>query len=94
MWWLLCFSFCYSDAAIGTGADISSARRLISLAVSGCYSIFSGSYNVFSVYYSDAGLDTGADISSGRRWISLSSPDLSSHLEITTEGSWNPQDQV
>ena len=91
---LQCFPLCYSDAGLGTGADISSARRWISLAVTGCYSVFSGGYNVFSVCYSDAVLSTGADISSVRRWISLSSPDLSSHLEITTEGSWNPQDQV
>ena len=46
-WLLQCFPLCYSDAGLGTGADISSARRWISLAVTGCYSVFSGGYNVF-----------------------------------------------
>ena len=41
------FSVCYSDAALGTGADISSTRRWIFLAVSGCYRVLSGGYSVF-----------------------------------------------
>ena len=38
---------CCSDAGLATGANISSARRWISLSVSGCYSVFSGCYSVF-----------------------------------------------
>ena len=40
------FFVCYSDVGLGTGADISSARRWISFAASGWYSVLSGCYRV------------------------------------------------